>query len=163
MWLRNFQRSGSRAAVAGFDDVEQPTLLPMPVALVVYDIEQIGRRSAELLFRQDRGRARQTTRSDGWDATYRERFPVAAVLIVDLGVRKRSDLRRRGRGRTCQLDVREPMCEVLRRRVQPPVKVIKLVVEPGTATFRPAVAATFAQPTSSGTRPAAVPARWASP
>ena len=48
-------RSGSRAAVAGFDDVEQPTLLPMPVALVVYDIEQIGRRSAELLFRRIRG------------------------------------------------------------------------------------------------------------
>jgi LacI family transcriptional regulator len=42
-------------AVAGFDDIEQPTLLPMPVALVVYNIEQIGRRSAELLFRRIRG------------------------------------------------------------------------------------------------------------
>jgi LacI family transcriptional regulator, galactose operon repressor len=48
-------RRGLRAAVAGFDDIEQPALLPIPVALVVYDIEQIGRRSAELLFRRIRG------------------------------------------------------------------------------------------------------------
>ena len=48
-------RRGISAAVAGFDDIEQPALLPMPVALVVYDIEQIGRRSAELLFRRIRG------------------------------------------------------------------------------------------------------------
>jgi LacI family transcriptional regulator len=48
-------RRGVPAAVAGFDDIEQAALLPMPVALVVYDIEQIGRRSAELLFRRIRG------------------------------------------------------------------------------------------------------------
>jgi LacI family transcriptional regulator len=48
-------RRGISAAVAGFDDIEQPALLPMPVSLVVYDIEQIGRRSAELLFRRIRG------------------------------------------------------------------------------------------------------------
>jgi LacI family transcriptional regulator len=48
-------RRGINAAVAGFDDIELPALLPMPVALVVYDIEQIGRRSAELLFRRIRG------------------------------------------------------------------------------------------------------------
>lgn len=48
-------RRGEYAAVAGFDDVDTASLFPLPVALVVYDAEQLGLRSAELLFRRIAG------------------------------------------------------------------------------------------------------------
>lgn len=41
--------------VAGFDDIEFGKFLPMPVILIGYSVEQLGRRATELLFRRIRG------------------------------------------------------------------------------------------------------------
>jgi LacI family transcriptional regulator len=49
---------GLKVDVAGFDNIESSHCGPGPVATVAYDIEELGRRSAELLFRRidgDRG------------------------------------------------------------------------------------------------------------
>lgn len=45
LWLR-----GSQADVVGFDDFELSHLLPQPVTVVSYDVREIGRAGAELLF-----------------------------------------------------------------------------------------------------------------
>ncbi|MQA25952.1 MAG: LacI family DNA-binding transcriptional regulator [Micromonosporaceae bacterium] len=51
LWRRRLQLD-----VAGFDDVEFADFLPRPVTLIVYDIGQLARRAAELLFRRTRDR-----------------------------------------------------------------------------------------------------------
>jgi LacI family transcriptional regulator len=43
-------RAGADVAIAGFDDIELADVLSMPVALVVHDPAEMGRRAAELLF-----------------------------------------------------------------------------------------------------------------
>lgn len=48
-------RRGLAAGVVGFDDVEFADFFPQPVNLITYDIEQLARRAAELLFRRIQG------------------------------------------------------------------------------------------------------------
>lgn len=48
--VQELWRRGDDAAVVGFDDFELSHLLPRPVTIVGYDVREIGRRSAELLF-----------------------------------------------------------------------------------------------------------------
>jgi LacI family transcriptional regulator len=53
--LRAVGADGYRVGVAGFDDVELADLLPVPVALVVYDAVELGRHAARLLFERIAG------------------------------------------------------------------------------------------------------------
>jgi LacI family transcriptional regulator len=43
---------GSPLDVVGFDDLERRHIVPMPVGVITYDLEELGRRTAELLFRR---------------------------------------------------------------------------------------------------------------
>jgi LacI family transcriptional regulator len=47
--LRVLGRSGLRAALVGFDDLELGEMLAMPVTVVAYDAADLGRKAAELL------------------------------------------------------------------------------------------------------------------
>lgn len=48
-------RSGRRAGVVGFDDFELSPLVPMPITVIRYDVREMGRRGAEMLFRRIAG------------------------------------------------------------------------------------------------------------
>ncbi len=48
-------RRGLELDVVGFDDLERRHNFPMPVGVITYDLEELGRQTAELLFRRIRG------------------------------------------------------------------------------------------------------------
>lgn len=48
-------RRRSDAALVGFDDFELSQLMPRPLTIIGYDVEQLGRKAAELLFRRIAG------------------------------------------------------------------------------------------------------------
>lgn len=50
--VRELWRRGSDAALVGFDDFELSHLMPRPFTVVGYDIRELGRRAARLLFRR---------------------------------------------------------------------------------------------------------------
>ncbi|GAA3236293.1 LacI family DNA-binding transcriptional regulator [Actinocorallia longicatena] len=48
--LQELYRRGHDAALTGFDDFELSTLMPRPLTVVAYDVEELGRTAAERLF-----------------------------------------------------------------------------------------------------------------
>lgn len=60
--LTELHRRGSSVALVGFDDFELSELMPRPLTVIGYDVAQMGRTAAELLFRRIAGeRFRPTT------------------------------------------------------------------------------------------------------
>jgi LacI family transcriptional regulator len=49
-------RRGADIDIVGFDEVSYASFLPTPVTLITYDVEQLARRAAEMLFKRIDGR-----------------------------------------------------------------------------------------------------------
>lgn len=73
--LQELWRQGNPAALVGFDDFELAHLMPRPFTVIAYDLRELARTAAELLFRRIGG--------DGsWPATI-----VLPTRLVDRGIR----------------------------------------------------------------------------